>query len=293
LPGKIAKANLTGLQSNNSNFIYMRYIIIPIAIVLYISSCSPSEKRAALPARLSTDDLKFSITQQPNRDNIVYLKSYTVNAIPSWTFEGGNSTLMNDTLIFPFSGDYYIKYGASSGGGFVMADSVKIKVSKTDLTTIKDPQWAWLTNGQPGKTWVLDMAYPIGWYGLDYGKGSGDDWSWHPDYAGNSWTMPNQNYGSMTFDLGNGKNFKRISLDAAGNVASTCSCKFDLDVKNNVLKLAGCDMLFGGDYYTQSTNWSTLKIIKMTETTMILAVVRDRPKRPDGVCYIGFQFKPK
>jgi hypothetical protein len=257
-----------------------------------VSSCSPSEKRDALPAKLSTDDLKFSIIQPPNKDTSVYLSSFTANAIPSWTFEGGNSTLQYDTLIFPFSGDYYIKYGASSGGGFVMADSVKIKVSKTDLSTIKDPQWAWLTNGQPGKTWVLDMDFPIGWYGLDYGKGSGDDWSWHPDYAGNSWTMDKRDYGSMTFDLDNGKNYKRVLIDKAGN-ATTSIGKFDLDVKNNLVKLAGGEMLFGGDYYKQSTNWSTLKIMKMTATTMVLAVLRDKPNPPDGVCYIGFQFKPK
>ncbi|OQP47755.1 hypothetical protein A4H97_30795 [Niastella yeongjuensis] len=271
----------------------MRRINILITIALYISSCSPSEKRAALPAKLSTDDLKFSVTQQPNKDNIVYLSSFTANAIPSWTFEGGNSTLVNDTVIFPFSGEYYIKYGASSGGGFVMGDSVKIKVSLTDLSTIKEQEWGWLTNGQSGKTWELDTLAPIGWYGLDYGKTSGQNWVYHPDYASATWTMPIYNYGSMTFDLDNGKNFKRISLDKTGSVASTCSCKFNLDLKNGQLKLAGCDMLFGGDYFSQSTNWSTLKIIEMKENSMILAVVRDRPKPPDGVCYIGFKFRPK
>jgi len=271
----------------------MKYVKLYIlTAALYIVGCSPSEKRESLPATLSKDDLKYSVTQQANKDNVVYLKSFTVNGIPSWTFEGGFSTLQYDTVIFPFSGEYIIKYGASSGGGFVWGDSVKIKVSKTDLTTITDPQWGYLTNGQPGKTWVLDMTSPIGWYGLDFGKGSGDDWSWQPDYAGNSWTMPNLDYGSMTFDLNNGKNYKRILLDAAGN-ATNCTSKFDLDVKTNTLKLAGCEMLFGGDYYKQSSNWSTLKIIKMTATSMILAVLRDRPNPPDGVCYIGFQFKLK
>lgn len=267
-------------------------IIIPVAIIIYIAGCSPKEKRESLPAALSKDDLKFSVTQQPNKDNVVYLKSFTTNAIPYWNYESGSSTLVYDTVTFPFSGDYVIKYGASSGGGFVWGDSVKIKVTKTDLSTITDPQWAWLTNGQTGKTWVLDMASPIGWYGLDYGKGSGDDWSWAPDYASNTWVMPNQDYGSMTFDLNNGKNYKRILLDASGN-ATTCTGKFDLDIKNNTLKLIGCELLFGGDYYKNSSNWSTLKIIKMSETSMILAVLRDKPNPGDGVCYIGFQFKLK
>jgi hypothetical protein len=267
----------------------MKYISILVLIALF-ASCSPKEKRESLPATLAKDDLKFSVTQQPNKDNVVYLKSFTTNAIPYWNYESGTSTLVYDTVIFPFSGDYVIKYGASSGGGFVWGDSIKIKVTQTDLSTITDPQWAWLTNGQTGKTWVLDMAAPIGWYGLDYGKGSGDDWSWAPDYASNSWVMPNQNYGSMTFDLNNGKNYKRVLLDAGGN-ATTCTGKFDLDLKTSTMKLIGCEMLFGGDYYKQSSNWSTLKIISMSANSMILAVLRDHPNPPDGVCYIGFKFK--
>jgi hypothetical protein len=59
------------------------------------------------------------------------------------------------------------------------------------------------------------------------------------------------------------------------------------------MKLIGCEMLYGGDYYKQSSNWSTLKIISMSETSMILAVLRDHPNPPDGVCYIGYKFKLK
>ncbi|WP_205509020.1 hypothetical protein [Longitalea arenae] len=267
-------------------------LVILIAVVLFIVRCSPSEKRESLPAPLTKEDLKFSVTQQTNKDNVVYLKSFTSNAIPSWTYEGGFSTREYDTLVFPFSGEYVIKYGASSGGGFVAGDSVKIKVSKTDLSTITDPEWEWLTNGQNGKTWVLDMDFPIGWYGLDYGKPSGDNWSWHPDYAGNSWTMTKRDYGSMYFDLNNGKNYTRVLLDAGGN-ATTCTGKFDIDLKNKLVKLTGCEMLYGGDYYKNSSNWSTLRIIDMSATSMTLAVIRDKPNPGDGICYIGFRFKPQ
>ena len=96
----------------------------------------------------------------------------------------------------------------------------------------------------------------------------------------------------MYFDLNNGKNYKRVLLDAAGN-ASTCTGKFDLDIKNKTVKLVGCEMLLGGDYYKNSSNWSTLRIIDMSETSMTLAVIRDKPNPGDGVCYIGFRFKVK
>ncbi|BAV09554.1 hypothetical protein FLA_5605 [Filimonas lacunae] len=260
--------------------------------VAVIAACSPAEKRFDLPAELEPSALKFSVTQQQGHDNTVYLKSLTPGTIPYWDFDGGTSTLANDTIVLPFSGSYIIKYSVSAPGGFVAGDSVTIKVTSTDLSSITDPQWEYLTGGQNGKTWVLDMSAPVGWYGMDYGKGSGDDWVWHPDYVGNEWVMPNKDYGSMTFDLNNAKNYQRILYDAS-NVAQTCTGKFDLDLVNMKVKLLGCEMLYGGDYYKNVSNWREAKILAMSASSMVLGVIRDKPNPGDGVCYIGFKFKLK
>lgn len=267
------------------------YVLL-LAATTYMIACSPSEKRYDLPAVPNASALKFSVTQQQGHDNTVYLKSLTPGVIPYWDYVDGTSTLANDTVVLPFSGEYIIKYAASAPGGFVQGDSVKIKVTNTDLASITDPQWGYLTGGQAGKTWVLDMQAPIGWYGLEYGKGSGDDWSWHPDYAGNEWVMPNKDYGAMTFDLNNAKNYKRVMYDANNN-AVTCTGKFDLDVANMKIKLIGCELLYGGDYYKNASNWREPKILAMSANSMVLGVIRDKPNPGDGICYIGFKFKVK
>lgn len=271
----------------------MKYFKLIILLgIAWLAACSPSEKRDALPSALTKSDLKFSVTQKANHDNTVYLQSLTEHVIPYWDFESGTSTLANDTVTYPFAGEYIIKYSASAGGGFVVGDSVKIKVTQTDLSSITDPQWQWLTNGITGKTWVLNMDRPIGWYGLDYGKASGDNWSWHPDYVGNEWVMPNRDYGQMTFNLNGGKNYQRILIDAS-NVAATCNGKFDMDLKSNNLKLIGCELLYGGDYYKNVSNWNNCKIFELTDSSLTLAVLRDKPNPGDGVCYIGFTYRVK
>lgn len=269
-------------------------IIYTTAACLMLAACTPTQMRLDEPGLLDKSKLKYSVTQQQGHDNIVYLNSQTTGAIPYWSYDGGSSTRALDTLVFPFSGQYVIKYSVSSAGGFVEGDSTTITVTNTDLSTITDPSWEYLTNGQAGKTWVLDMSKPIGWYGFDYPKhnGSADDWNWHPDYAGNEWVMPDRDYGSMTFDLDNAKNYKLTSIDAGGNV-SICNAKFNLDLVNGKLSLTGCGMLFGGDYFSQVGNWNSLTILDLTETSMTLAVVRDHPNPGDGPCFIGFTFKVK
>lgn len=269
-------------------------IALLILVAGCIASCSPSEKRYDMPAVMDKSQLKFSVTQQQGHDNIVYLKSLTPGVIPYWSYDGGSSTLAADTVVFPFSGEYYIHYDVSSAGGYVTGDSVKITVTTTDLSTITDPTWKYLTNGSAGKTWVLDMRRPIGWYGFDYLKknGSSDDWSWHPDYAGNEWVMPNRDYGQMTFDLNNAKNYQRILKDANG-VGTATKSTFNLDLSNAKLKLNGAEILYGGDYYKNVSNWSEATILEISDTSLTLGVIRDKPNPGDGVCWIGFTYRVK
>jgi hypothetical protein len=269
-------------------------IIYAAAAYVTMVACTPTQMRLKDVAPLDRSKLKYSVTQQQGHDNVIYLNSLTSGAIPYWSYDGGSSTNALDTLIFPFSGQYLIRYSVSSEGGYVQGDSTTITVTNTDLSTITDPSWEYLTNGQTGKTWILDMSKPIGWYGFDYLKhnASADDWNWHPDYAGNEWVMPNIDYGSMTFDLNNAKNYTKVTKDAGGN-ASTCNAKFNLDPASHKLNLTGCGMLFGGDYFAQVGSWSNITILELTATSMTLAVVRDHPNPGDGPCWIGFTFKPK
>lgn len=262
-------------------------LFISLAVLV---GCNPSEKEVSLPPALNSKALSYKVTQNPDKDNEVYLESQTSQAIPFWDYGSGTSTRKLDTVIFPFSGDYTIRYSVSSAGGFVPGDTTTIHVSNTDLSYLTDPSWGYIA-GTNGKTWVLDMAKPIGWYGPDYLKAnhSTDDWSYVPDYAGNEWVMPNRDYGSMHFDLDNGKNYAVTFIDASGK-STTTKGSFDINTTAGTITLNGAILLYGGDYYSQVSNWQNITILAMTDTTMTLGVWRDHG---DGPCWIGFTFKLK
>ena len=267
----------------------MKKIALIFSTIITIVSCSPSKKDVDAPT--APTNLKYAVTQKNGADNVVYLQSQTQGVIPYWIYPGGTSRLANDTVIFPFSGDYTIKYRGSVLGNYAQSsDSVKVHVSKTNLNYIKDPQWAYLTN-TTGKTWALDMTKPIGWYGADFMKhnGSSDDWSWTPDYKGNEWVMPNMNYGTMRFDLNGGKNYSVHRIDVNGNVAD-CSGSFDMSVSAGKMTINGCGLLFGGNYYTQVSSWNNIYIITVNSDYMILGVARTAAA---GGGFIGFRFIPQ
>lgn len=273
--------------------IAMSPVVLSSFLLLLLFGCNPSQKEVSLPEALPASGLQYQVTQKSDKDNIVYLESQTNDAIPYWDYGSGTSTSVYDTIIFPFSGDYTIHYGVSAQGGYTMGDTTVIHVSQTDISYLTDPTWGYLA-GENGKTWVLDMKAPIGWYGLDYAKhnGSAEDWSWHPDYAGNEWVMPNRDYGSITFDLNNGKNYTCIQIDDNGN-AKTTAGKFDLNPAKFSMKLIGATLLYGGDYRSQATNWSNIQLLELSATSITLGVLRDNPNPGDGVCYIGYTFKIK
>jgi hypothetical protein len=151
-----------------------------------------------------------------------------------------------------------------------------------------------LTNGVTGKNWVLDMIDPVGWAGLDYPAASGDNWNWFPDYASNSWVMPNKNWGEMHFDLNGGYNTSVTQTALASAQQTTKSGTYNFDIANNKLTFnGGVEMLYGGDYYGDVSNWYSVKVVELSATSLRLAVIRDKSRTGEGVCLIVFHYKPK
>lgn len=263
-----------------------------LAVAGCIVSCDPSEKRDSLPGLLDISQLSYSVTQAPGQDNIVYLESKTKGAIPYWDYGSGTSTRVLDTISFAFAGTYTIKYAVSASGGFVGTDSTTITVSHDSLGLVTDPDWINLSNGQEGKTWVLNMDHPLGYYGLDYLKnnGSSDDWSWEPDYVGNEWLMANKDYGYIKFDLNGGAHYTKLSYDANNNPVN-CNGTFSMNLTTRKMKLNGCELLYGGDFYSVVSDWTSVTMIKISADEIILGVLRDLST--DGQCYLGFRFKVK
>lgn len=279
------------------------YILIAaITIGSFLFSCEPVEDRESLDAiTLTPDNTKFSVTQNPANDHEVILKNQDPNVIPYWKYvdskgnELGHSNKGDDKVVFPFGGTYKIYYTAYTRGGAVDAVApVSVTVAENDETYFRDPRWAMLTNGSTGKTWVLDMDSPIGWGGLDFPGATGDNWNWYPDYASNSWVMPNKDWGEMRFDLAGGYNVtvKQTAQTTADQTTKTGLFAFDM-VNNKMTFLNGAELLYGGDYYPDASNWASLKVIELTATSLRLSVLRDQSRTGEGKAQIIFHYKPK
>lgn len=278
------------------------YILIAaVTIGSLLFSCEPVEDRESLPAvNLTPETIKFSVTQNTANKNEIILKNNDAAVIPYWKYvdasgnELGHSNKSDDKITFPFAGKYTIYYTAYVRGGSVDAAPVTVDVPENDETFFSDPRWEMLTNGAAGKTWVLDFIDPVGWSGLDYPGTTGDNWNWFPDYASNSWVMPNKNWGEMQFNLNGGYNTKVIQTAQTSNAQTTKVGTFSLDLTNNRLIFNnGVEMQYGGDYHPDCSNWTNVKLVQLTSTSLRLGVKRDQSRTGEGVCLIVFHFKPK
>ena len=268
-------------------------------VLATLFSCEPVEDRESLPAiNRTAENLNFSVAVNSNTVTLTNLDS---EVIPYWSYTDANGKELghfNDKVkdfVIPFKGTYYVVYTAYTKGGSVQAAPKKVVIEKTDLSSITtDPKWGMLTNGIEGKTWVLDFVDPVGWAGVDYPAASGDNWAWLPDYASNSWVMPNKNWGEMHFDLDEGYNVSVTQTAIASNAQTTKSSNFAFDIANNKLIFnGGVEMLYGGDYYADVSNWTSVHLIEITETSLRLGVIRDQSRTGEGKAQIVFHYKAK
>lgn len=274
-------------------------ILFTVMVLWAVFSCEPTEDRSSLPEMTYTEaTLKHT---EVVTANTLQMTNSDKDVIPYWSItdatgaEIGHFNTNSSSVIIPFKGTYTVAYTAYTRAGAVHTSPKTITIAKTDLSSITtDPKWAMLTNGATGKTWVLDMVNPMGWAGLDYPASSGDNWNWYPDYAGNSWVMENKDWGSMTFDLNEGYNVSVTQTALVGTAQSTKKGTFVFDIPNNKLILnGGVEILYGGDYHPDVSNWSTVHVIKLTDTELELGVIRDQSRTGEGKCQIVFRYKPR
>lgn len=263
-------------------------------------SCEPVEDRQDLPAiTLAASDINISVTQNPSNPNEVTMTNLTEDVIPYWNYTNtagddlGHSNQHTNTVTFPFAGTYTVQFTAYTRGGAVAAAPVTVTIAENNEEYFSAPEWNMLTNGVDGKTWKLDMAAPIGWCGLDYPGPSGDNWNWFPDYAGNEWVMPNKDWGSMSFNLNGNYNVSVTQTALTTNDQTTKTGTFSYDIANHRLVFnGGPEMLFGGDYYPDASNWVSVNVIELTDSSLRLAVIRDQSRTGEGVCQIMFKYSP-
>jgi len=276
-----------------------------LGLVMSFTACQP--EKFELGAPISKSELKFSITQNPADPNMVIMVSETPGMTPHWNTPLGRSTRLVDTVRLAFPGEYQFKYGVQSSGGYIESDAVTISITTTNTNYIEDELWTLLSGGVDNeKTWYLDLnaektckyfAGPLYFYGTDngwlgdcYGDGEGDDcWSWEADYAGNSWVMPEGDYGSITFDLKGNANVNANHL----MLGRTESGKYTLDADAKTIKMTDAGILHDAGRDGQVIDWGNIKIITLTKDYMQLAALRDPALSGEGACLLVYNFISK
>ncbi len=237
------------------------YLII-IGCCALVISCMPDPVSDLKPA-LDPSQLQYSVTQDPNYDNKIFLESLTPEVIPFWDYEIGTSNKFKDTLILPFKGEFWIKYRAMSQGGS-STDSAMVTVSQFDPTFFADPAWEKLTNGEFGRTWKL-VAVKAG----DAKSTSYNDWgdaSWISSSFGDS----------VHFNLDKGFNFRRYT----GGVPTNASFGLETNevIPGAYLDTPGKALIIKGDVKMPSDdagemageNKNRFRIFKLSDDTLIL-----------------------
>jgi hypothetical protein len=241
-----------------SKIIIASFLILGMGFL--VSSCEPDGH--SLDDKLDVSALDFSVTQNPNYDNQVYLKSNTSNAVPYWDYAVGISNKTIDTVIIPFSGTYKIEYSAFSQGGYTKS-SADVTVSENDPIFFADPKWDLLTNSEQGKTWRL-VAVTLGPQS-DYNS----VW-WQPDITGNDYYLD-----TVTFDLNQGFNY--TIDDQSGNI-ETGSFKLQLDLDYipddgigpfDYITIGGSGLPVR-DFAGDGIGGTTYRIAKLTEDELIV-----------------------
>lgn len=256
-------------------------ILAILSMVLLFTACSPDNPQ--LGSTLAKDQLKFSITQNPDDPNMVILESLTPNASPFWTTPLGRSTHVRDTVRIAFPGTYTFTYGALSSGGATQADPFELTITTTNLSYVDDPLWTNLTGGVGNeKVWRLDY----GMYGLNAGpltycaplttwtqwQAGTAEVGWAPSWNDNQWIIEEADKESrMTFSLKGGAYMKTHKVTEGVNESGT----FFLDVNNHTLTTTDATILRSKSFIANATNWNkNLVILSLTENQLMVGVRR-------------------
>lgn len=233
--------------------------IVFFGALLLLAACSPDNPQ--LGNVIAESELNISVTQNSEKDNIIYLENKTPGILPYWDYGIGFSNKNKDTIDIRFAGEYEIKFYALDKGGYVSTQK-KITVSKNDEDYFNDPTWNLLTNGSEGKTWVwndkVSACFGNG------GQGSTAPEWWQVSYTevvNNGWET-----GSMAFDLNGAQNFTKTL-----STGTTAKGFFNLDVENKRLTILNTNILHGANYADDGANGNYYVITKLTETEMTLS----------------------
>lgn len=265
---------------NTRNF--KKYTLL-LGMILALFACQPDE--FSLGSLLSKEDLKYSITQNPDDPNMVILESLTPGVTPLWITPSGRSQLLKDTVKIAFAGDYQFVYGVESAGGLVQADTLNLTITTDNYDYVKDPLWVLLTGGVgESKTWVLDNGqYGLAKGPLHFADPSRDQvWgnyeiNWDPSGADIGAT--DQDYAStMTFDLIGGPHITSVKPNED---EVTEHGVFGFNATNHTLSTTDATIIRVASIIPNADNWTrSLNVLELTENQLRIGIMRTNDEGP-------------
>lgn len=251
-----------------------------LALMFLLTSCQDDDHE--LGRMLSKSEIDFEVIQDYTVDeggNTVILRNYTSNIVPMWDYGTGRSNRVEDTVRFPFKGEYTIKFSALTAGGIVEMEPVIIEVTEDNLDYVNDPLWTALTGGVGNsKTWILDN----GKYGLAPGPLSYADpsrnqiWAdfqpnWEP-LAAEIGATDEDMAAEMTFSLMGGPFVATVKPnEEGGNESGT----FSLDTEGHTLSTTDATIIRVASFIPNASNWNqNLNILELNENQLRVGVMR-------------------
>lgn len=263
-------------------------------LLLLFAACDPILDKDEIGAIVPQSDFKYTITQDPTNDYIVYIKNETPGVLFKWNSGWETSYQQNDTLIIPIAGATPIKVTAVTAGGLVDFE-VNLTVTKQQPGAFSEAYWSQLTNLGAGKTWVWDNTKSAVWGNGGY-KGCNSPCWWTVGYA----DMAGQNAQNdeMTFKLSGGY---KLSLKAEmypnpGNIEGT----FVLDMNSTIgswsiglLKTQEVTIVRGVNPNGGNAPFYAYNILALNDNELVLAAPEGGAGAGDWSTAWFWLFKPK
>jgi hypothetical protein len=283
-------------------------LVIISAIALVFSSCKKDEDEG--DPNIPVLDKNFSFTVSDNDVNFTTTLQGNVWFTNCKTGSEYPATDGQASLTIYVKGNYKFLCSALIEGITYVSDTFNVSILVSDLSFLESGEWLWLTGGHVGdnavtKTWRLDMnsdgkcvyfSGPLHYSGYSDGDDRRTEWSywawdimpdqlpytlngveqtsffnWEPDYAGNQWIMPAQDYGTITF---NG-----VDLTVSTNIfGETKTGSFDFDPATMKLTINNCILpidtgrLNEGQY--EEFDLHNLRIFSLADSGMQVGIKR-------------------
>ncbi|MBN1769122.1 MAG: hypothetical protein JW842_11495 [Prolixibacteraceae bacterium] len=234
------------------------------------------------------------------------------------------------TVFIATKGDYVFTCSILVSGETKVSDEFTVKIESDDLSFLDDAPWKYLSGGVgKTKTWRLDMNAEgkcVYFEGPLYysGDNSSPYWAWEvlesqlpytlegvanpmasffnwsPDYAGNTWIMAAQDYGTIKFS---GNDFKASTVKFGVNEDGS----FTFDPATMMLKLSGVTLPTDTARFNegQVVEWGDIRVFSISDSAMQLGLKRVYEGKDDNgakkeskwtlvynFVVVGYKYKP-